>query len=231
MPVGNRAIAEVRSGARASVHAREGGAGAGGPGHVLRPTLAGHRFRCTGVAPSTASVRAKVAATANGTCARAPSHLPRHRAGMRRRGTPPRCIRAVVVPPGAGTIRGCRPRLQGTTMMPRQRGAGIDGRPRAWAGERGPENGGTAAALPPRRRHAARGERLQRVVCSPKKRSQSNASSHDGLNQEPIEREAHCSRRKAPVRAAAASIRRSPHARSRSHASIAPLGTQGADGA
>jgi hypothetical protein len=62
---------------------------AGGPGHVLRPTLAGHRARFAGVAPSTPFLLAQVAATANGACARTPSHLPRHPGGMQRRGTPP----------------------------------------------------------------------------------------------------------------------------------------------
>ena len=60
---------------------------ADGPGHVLRPTLAGHHLRFVGVAPSTPSVRAQVAATANGACARTPGHLPRHPRGMPRRGT------------------------------------------------------------------------------------------------------------------------------------------------
>jgi hypothetical protein len=68
---------------------RKRGAGAGGPGYVLQPTLAGHRIRVAGVAPSTPSVRALVAATANGACARTPSHLPGHPGGVRRRGMPP----------------------------------------------------------------------------------------------------------------------------------------------
>ena len=79
------------------------GAGAGGLGYVLRPTLAGHRFRFAGVAPSTASVRALVAATANGACARTPSHLPRHPGGMQRRGTPARMHQ------GGGGAPGRRP--------------------------------------------------------------------------------------------------------------------------
>jgi hypothetical protein len=113
------------------------GAGAGGPGHVLRPTLAGHRIQFARVAPSIPSVRAMVAVTANRTCARTPSHLPRHPGGRRRRGTPPRMHRAVVVPPGAGTIRGRPPWLQGIAVLMRLWLAVCDGRPRAWAGERG----------------------------------------------------------------------------------------------
>jgi hypothetical protein len=102
-PVGDRATAEVRSGLR--------GAGAGGPGHVHRPTLAGHRFRLTRVAPSTASVRALVAATANGACARAPSHLPWHLGGMRRRGTPRRMQQ------GGGAAPGRRPDSRSLRMV------------------------------------------------------------------------------------------------------------------
>jgi hypothetical protein len=62
---------------------------AGGPGHVLRPTLAGHRVGPAGVARSTPWGRAQVVATANGACARTPCHLPGHPGGMPRRGTPP----------------------------------------------------------------------------------------------------------------------------------------------
>ena len=58
--------------------------GARSPAHAR-----GHRFRFAGVAPSTASVRAQVAATANGACGRAPSHLPGDPGAMRMRGTPP----------------------------------------------------------------------------------------------------------------------------------------------
>jgi len=57
--------------------------------------------------------------------------------GLRRRGTPPQMHRAVVVPPGAGPIRGRSPWLQGTALLMRLRIAVCDGRPRAWAGERG----------------------------------------------------------------------------------------------
>jgi hypothetical protein len=110
---------------------------AGGPGHVLRPTLAGQRFRFAGVAPSSPSVRAQVEATANRACARAPGHLPRHPGRMQRRGTPAQMHRAVVVPPGAGPIRGRLPWLQGAAVLMRLSIAVCDGRPRAWAGERG----------------------------------------------------------------------------------------------
>jgi hypothetical protein len=65
------------------------GARAGGPGYVLRPTLARHRIRPASVAPSTRCSRAQVDDTANGACARTPNHLPRHPGGMRMRGRPP----------------------------------------------------------------------------------------------------------------------------------------------
>ena len=65
------------------------GARAGGPGYVLRPTLAGYRMRPASVAPSTRCSRAQVADTANGACARTPNHLPRHPGGMRMRRRPP----------------------------------------------------------------------------------------------------------------------------------------------
>jgi len=102
------AIGQLLTRAAGCVHASRR---AGGPGHVLRPTLAGHRFRLTRVAPSTASVRAQVAATANGACARAPSHLPGHRGGMRRRGMPPRMHQ------GGGGAPGRRPDSRSPPMV------------------------------------------------------------------------------------------------------------------
>ena len=92
------------------------GARAGGPGHVLRPTLAGHRFRFAGVAPSTPSARALVAATANGACARTPSHLPRYPGGMRRRGTP------APMHQGGGGAPGRRPDSRSPPMVAGQSG-------------------------------------------------------------------------------------------------------------
>ena len=62
---------------------------AGGLGYVLRPTLAGHRIRPTGVVPSTRRSLAQAEYTATGTCARTPNRQPRHPSGRQRRGMPP----------------------------------------------------------------------------------------------------------------------------------------------
>ncbi len=48
-----------------------------------------------------------------------------------------RCIRAMVVPPSAGPMRGRLPCGQGTAVLMQLRVAGCDAAPRAWAGERG----------------------------------------------------------------------------------------------
>jgi len=48
-----------------------------------------------------------------------------------------RCNRAVVVPPGAGPIRGARSASRPPTVLTRQSGVDHGAAPRAWAGERG----------------------------------------------------------------------------------------------
>jgi len=80
------------------------------------------------------------------------------------------CIRAVVVPPGASPIRGRPPRLQGTAVLMRLLDAGRDGRPRAWAGERGYRHRPAAATSACRRS----GNRLKRATAA---RQQPDAAS------------------------------------------------------
>ena len=108
------------------------------PGYVLRPTLAGHP-RARRAALNAVQARNEPGHREWG-LRPYPNHLPRHRMVSLHVARHHSCSRAVVVPPGAGPIRGA-----GVA-----RPAGVDaadlvelgGAPRAWAGERG-----TATAL------------------------------------------------------------------------------------
>ena len=146
------------------VEACKCGARAGGSGHVLRPSLAGHPMECTSVSRSSAEFSPE-----------GPGH---RESGLRPYPKPPApgteevgedvarqlgCRRAVVVPPGAGPIRGVPASVLGT--------GGADAAERCGARWCPASVGRRTGAPPPPCRHDAGRQRLRGQTVLGRKRA------------------------------------------------------------